>query len=123
MVVGGGSKAGVGVGASDKSGAYPADSPQRPEHLAATICHALGIPVTAAEIPASRTAVVTRPRSRANPGGRADGGWNRVAQERLDGFCIGYVGEPFGAAVVMERQPLGAGLPALFDGGRGAQIP
>ena len=36
------------VGASDKSGAYPADSPQRPEHLAATIYHALGVPATAA---------------------------------------------------------------------------
>ncbi len=31
------------MGASDRNGAYPADSPQLPENLAATIYHALGI--------------------------------------------------------------------------------
>jgi hypothetical protein len=36
------------IGASDKIGAYPSDSPQRPENLAATIYDALGIPPTAA---------------------------------------------------------------------------
>ena len=45
---GGGIRQGVVVGASDRHGAYPADSPQRPENLAATIYHALGIPATAA---------------------------------------------------------------------------
>ena len=34
--------------ASDKDGAYPLKSPQRPENLGATIYHALGIPATAA---------------------------------------------------------------------------
>ena len=48
FVAGGGTKAGVVVGASDKNGAFPADSPQQPENLAATIYHALGIPATAA---------------------------------------------------------------------------
>lgn len=48
FVAGGGTKAGVIVGASDKSGAYPADNPQKPENLAATIYHALGVPATAA---------------------------------------------------------------------------
>ena len=36
------------VGSSDKDGAYPVKSPQRPENLAATIYHALGIPAVAA---------------------------------------------------------------------------
>ena len=44
---GGGVPGGVVVGASDKDGAYPAADPQRPENLAATIYHALGIPPTA----------------------------------------------------------------------------
>ena len=43
----GGTKGGAVVGASDKSGAYPADNPQKPENLAATIYHALGIAATA----------------------------------------------------------------------------
>jgi hypothetical protein len=32
------------IGSSDASGAYPASDPQTPEHFAATIYHALGIP-------------------------------------------------------------------------------
>ena len=48
FLAGGGIPGGVVIGASDKDGAYPADSPQRPENLAATIYHALGIPATAA---------------------------------------------------------------------------
>ena len=47
FVAGGGIQGGVIVGASDKDGAYPASDPQRPENLAATIYHALGIPPTA----------------------------------------------------------------------------
>lgn len=45
---GGGVRGGHAVGASDRLGAYPAASPQRPENMAATIYHALGIPATAA---------------------------------------------------------------------------
>ncbi|MGE3779455.1 MAG: DUF1501 domain-containing protein, partial [Pirellulaceae bacterium] len=45
---GGGVRGGQVIGASDKLGAYPADSPQRPENLAATIYSWLGIPDTAA---------------------------------------------------------------------------
>lgn len=45
---GGGVKGGQVIGASDKIGAFPSDSPQRPESLAATIYQALGIPHTAA---------------------------------------------------------------------------
>ncbi len=48
FVAGGGVPGGVVVGASDKDGAYPIKSPQRPENLAATIYNALGIPSTAA---------------------------------------------------------------------------
>ncbi|MBP86620.1 MAG: hypothetical protein CMJ64_07890 [Planctomycetaceae bacterium] len=48
FVAGGGVKGGVVVGASDAEGAYPAADPQRPENLAATIYHALGIPPAAA---------------------------------------------------------------------------
>jgi uncharacterized protein (DUF1501 family) len=48
FVAGGGVPGGTIVGASDKDGAYPAKAPQRPENLAATIYHALGIPETAA---------------------------------------------------------------------------
>jgi hypothetical protein len=40
---GGGVKRGFVYGASDKSGAYPAENPVRPDDLAATIYHALGI--------------------------------------------------------------------------------
>jgi hypothetical protein len=48
FIAGGGIPGGVVMGASDKHGAYPAADPQRPENLAATIYHALGIPDTAA---------------------------------------------------------------------------
>jgi hypothetical protein len=47
VVAGGGIKGGVVIGASDKQGAYPAFDAQRPENLAATIYHAMGIPGTA----------------------------------------------------------------------------
>lgn len=45
---GGGIRGGTVVGSSDKLGAYPASSPQKPDDMAATIYHALGIPATAA---------------------------------------------------------------------------
>ena len=48
LVAGGGIKGRVVVGASDKNGAYPAFDAQRPENLAATIYHAMGIPDSAA---------------------------------------------------------------------------
>lgn len=35
---------GTVIGASDQLGAYPSSNPQRPENMAATIYHALGIP-------------------------------------------------------------------------------
>lgn len=41
---GGGVRGGTVVGASDKLGAYPAASPQKPENMAATIYQSLGIP-------------------------------------------------------------------------------
>jgi hypothetical protein len=44
---GGGVRGGTVIGASDKVGGFPAASPQRPENMAATIYHALGIPSTA----------------------------------------------------------------------------
>jgi uncharacterized protein (DUF1501 family) len=47
FIAGGGVPGGVVVGASDKDGAFPVQSPQRPENLAATIYDALGIPATA----------------------------------------------------------------------------
>lgn len=47
FLAGGGVPGGVVVGASDADGAYPADRPQRPENLGATIYSALGIPSTA----------------------------------------------------------------------------
>ncbi|MCP4813460.1 MAG: DUF1501 domain-containing protein [Planctomycetaceae bacterium] len=45
---GGGVRGGNVIGRSDRRGGYPADNPQRPENLAATIYEALGIPRTAA---------------------------------------------------------------------------
>ena len=45
---GGGVKGGTVVGTTDKIGAYPVESPQKPENMAATIYQALGIPPTAA---------------------------------------------------------------------------
>ena len=44
---GGGVRGGTVVGSSDKDGGHPASSPQKPENMAATIYHALGIPATA----------------------------------------------------------------------------
>jgi len=45
-LAGGGVRGGAVVGASDKTGGFPADAPQTPENLAATIYHALGIAAT-----------------------------------------------------------------------------
>src|SRR5204862_3630397 len=45
---GGGVKGGQVIGSSDRSGGYPADKPQTPENMAATIYRSLGIPDTAA---------------------------------------------------------------------------
>ena len=45
---GAGVPGGTVIGSSDKIAAYPASNPQRPENMAATIYHALGIPETAA---------------------------------------------------------------------------
>jgi uncharacterized protein (DUF1501 family) len=47
FLAGGGVRGGVVVGASDRTGGYPARDPQTPENLAATIYRALGIPATA----------------------------------------------------------------------------
>lgn len=44
---GGGVKGGTVIGATDKIGGYPKESPQTPENMAATIYSALGIPPTA----------------------------------------------------------------------------
>lgn len=44
---GGGVRGGTVVGSSDKDGAYPASAKQKPENMAATIYHLLGIPSTA----------------------------------------------------------------------------
>lgn len=41
---GGGVNGGTVIGSTDKIGAFPAANPQRPDNLAATIYHALGIP-------------------------------------------------------------------------------
>ena len=45
---GGGIRGGTVIGKSDEDGAYPADSPQKPENMAATIYDSLGIPPAAA---------------------------------------------------------------------------
>jgi uncharacterized protein (DUF1501 family) len=42
-LAGGGVRGGQVIGASDRHGGYPADRPQRPQDLAATIFHLLGI--------------------------------------------------------------------------------
>lgn len=47
LFAGGGVRGGNVVGKSDAHGAYPADTPVKPENFAATIYHALGIPATA----------------------------------------------------------------------------
>ena len=43
LLAGGGVRGGNIIGATDRIGAYPAESPQRPENLAATIYQALGL--------------------------------------------------------------------------------
>ena len=48
FLAGGGVRGGRVIGASDKLGAFPAESPQKPENLAATIYQALGLPKTTA---------------------------------------------------------------------------
>ena len=45
---GGGVRGGTVIGSTDKLGAYPATNPQRPENMAASIYHALGLPDTTA---------------------------------------------------------------------------
>ena len=45
---GGGVRGGTVIGSSDDIGGYPDSAPQKPENMAATIYHALGIPHTAA---------------------------------------------------------------------------
>ena len=45
---GGGVRGGQAIGRSDKHGGFPTDLPKTPEHLAATIYDALGLPATAA---------------------------------------------------------------------------
>lgn len=45
---GGGTRGGRVVGSSDKMGAYPETDPQKPENMAATIYHCLGLPETIA---------------------------------------------------------------------------
>lgn len=44
---GGGVRGGTVIGSSDKIGAFPANQPQRPENMAATIYQSLGLPATA----------------------------------------------------------------------------
>jgi hypothetical protein len=46
FLAGGGVRGGTVIGATDKIGAYPSESPQRPENLAATIYQGLGLPRT-----------------------------------------------------------------------------
>jgi hypothetical protein len=47
FLAGGGVAGGTVVGSSDRMGAYPSESPQTPENMAATIYRALGIPKSA----------------------------------------------------------------------------
>ncbi|MCA9218049.1 MAG: DUF1501 domain-containing protein, partial [Planctomycetales bacterium] len=47
FLAGGGIQGGRVIGSSDKLGGEPEDSPQLPEHFAATIYNALGLPRTA----------------------------------------------------------------------------
>jgi hypothetical protein len=47
LFAGAGVQGGNVIGSSDRIGAYPTSSPQRPEDFAATIYHALGLPPTA----------------------------------------------------------------------------
>jgi hypothetical protein len=43
LVAGGGIRGGQVYGASDRRAEYPADNPVRPEHIARTVFHAMGI--------------------------------------------------------------------------------
>jgi uncharacterized protein (DUF1501 family) len=52
FLAGGGVKGGKVLGSSDKTGGYPADSPQTPENMAATIYTALGLPKSTAWVDA-----------------------------------------------------------------------
>jgi hypothetical protein len=59
MLAGAGVKRGFVYGASDKSGMYPAEDPVRPDDLAATIYHILGIdPHTEIRMPGGRPAPI-----------------------------------------------------------------
>ena len=59
LLAGAGVKRGFVYGASDKSGAYPAEDPVRPDDLAATIYHLLGIdPQTEVQTAAGRPVVI-----------------------------------------------------------------
>jgi hypothetical protein len=59
LLAGGGVKRGFVYGASDKTGSYPAENPVRPDDLAATIYHALGIdPHTEIRTAANRPALI-----------------------------------------------------------------
>jgi len=51
LVAGGGVRGGQVIGASDRFGGEPNDNPVAPEHLVATIRHAVGLPTTEAPIP------------------------------------------------------------------------
>ena len=46
FLAGGGVRGGTVIGSSDRNGGFPADNPQTPENMAATIYQALGIPPT-----------------------------------------------------------------------------
>ncbi len=46
LLAGGGVPGGAVIGATDAIGAFPIDAPQKPENLAATVYHALGLPRT-----------------------------------------------------------------------------
>jgi hypothetical protein len=48
LFAGGGVRGGTVIGSSDKLAAFPDTDPQKPENMAATIYHALGIPAVAA---------------------------------------------------------------------------
>jgi hypothetical protein len=61
LLAGGGLKRGVVYGASDRLGAYPASDPVRPDDLAATVFHLLGIdPHTEVSDPLNRPVPISR---------------------------------------------------------------
>ncbi len=60
LLAGGGTKRGFVYGASDKQGAYPAEDPVRPDDVAATIYHLLGIdPATEVRTGAGRPVLIS----------------------------------------------------------------